>query len=322
MSASACAFSWAISFAVESTPRLSMCGLFERTAHRVNAAPPPLRARRRSTPERRRREPRLAREADLRGKPVGFVDLRRAPRESRPCRPRRPGSSRYRTSTTPEIEWMLPSNIRPTISPFALISGLPELPPTMSLLVERLNGVFMSSASFARSASVSGTRNGSAPVARSNARDSRVNGSTGCAVLVPALHRAVVQPQRERRVRIHARAEHREARLGDRFAGDARGSRRPRPRSACAARAHRHRRRARARSSDPCDAATAAAAAVPQRAAARPDRASFELAHERGRERVAAIPSQAACAPSDDPGRATRACARGRCRGASSSSSG
>ena len=50
----------------------------------------------------------------------------------------------------PEIEWMLPSNIRPTISPFALISGLPELPPTMSLFVERLNGVFMSSLSFTR----------------------------------------------------------------------------------------------------------------------------------------------------------------------------
>jgi hypothetical protein len=36
----------------------------------------------------------------------------------------------------PEIEWMLPSNSNPTIRPSASISGLPELPPTMSLFVE------------------------------------------------------------------------------------------------------------------------------------------------------------------------------------------
>jgi len=36
---------------------------------------------------------------------------------------------------------MLPSNISPTILPSASISGLPEFPPTMSLLVEMQNGV-------------------------------------------------------------------------------------------------------------------------------------------------------------------------------------
>jgi len=43
---------------------------------------------------------------------------------------------------------------------------LPELPPTMSLFVERLKGVFGSSRGFACSQR-SGILNGSAPVARS-----------------------------------------------------------------------------------------------------------------------------------------------------------
>ena len=48
-----------------------------------------------------------------------------------------------RTSSLPEIEWMLPSNISPTRCPLSRRSaGCPELPPTMSLLVERSNGVF------------------------------------------------------------------------------------------------------------------------------------------------------------------------------------
>src|SRR5437868_2575880 len=71
---------------------------------------------------------------------------------------------------------MLPSNMSPTSLPWASISGLPELPPTMSLLVERLKGVCGSSC--ARSASqLSGMRKGSSPVARSNRRASRVKGS-------------------------------------------------------------------------------------------------------------------------------------------------
>ncbi len=72
---------------------------------------------------------------------------------------------------------MLPSKIRPTMRPFASMSGLPELPPTMSLFVERLNGVAGSSAerTFCHD---SGTANGGWPVARSNSRPSRVNGST------------------------------------------------------------------------------------------------------------------------------------------------
>jgi hypothetical protein len=36
---------------------------------------------------------------------------------------------------------MLPSKIRPTISPLALITGDPELPPMMSLVVTKLSGV-------------------------------------------------------------------------------------------------------------------------------------------------------------------------------------
>ena len=109
---------------------------------------------------------------------------------------------------------MLPSNARPTISPCASISGLPELPPTMSLLVEKLNGVFGSSLSFAFEPALRHA-NGSSPVARSiQARQARERLDL-LAVLHPALHGAVAQAQRERRVRIHARAERGEARLRD-----------------------------------------------------------------------------------------------------------
>ena len=51
----------------------------------------------------------------------------------------------------PAIEWMLPSNARPTMRPAALTMGLPELPPTMSLVVVKLARVFMSSCCFASS---------------------------------------------------------------------------------------------------------------------------------------------------------------------------
>src|SRR5947208_3307129 len=43
---------------------------------------------------------------------------------------------------------MLPSKISPTISAFALMTGEPELPPMMSLVETKLNGVFRSTAFF------------------------------------------------------------------------------------------------------------------------------------------------------------------------------
>ena len=61
--------------------------------------------------------------------------------------------------------------------PWASISGLPELPPTMSLLVEMQNGVRMSSRSLTF-IQLSGILNGGEPVARSNARSRCVKGST------------------------------------------------------------------------------------------------------------------------------------------------
>src|SRR6266404_9739301 len=43
---------------------------------------------------------------------------------------------------------MLPSKISPTNSPFLLIVGEPELPPMMSSVETKLNGVFRSTADF------------------------------------------------------------------------------------------------------------------------------------------------------------------------------
>src|SRR6185437_2472818 len=60
---------------------------------------------------------------------------------------------------------MLPSNTAPITSPLASISGEPELPPMMSLVVEMSNtvvGVSLSLASTQRGSSL----NGSSPVAR------------------------------------------------------------------------------------------------------------------------------------------------------------
>ncbi len=54
---------------------------------------------------------------------------------------------------------MLPSKIRPTISAFLLMTGLPELPPMMSAVQTKLNGVFRSSLSF-RSTHRGGRSNG------------------------------------------------------------------------------------------------------------------------------------------------------------------
>ncbi len=44
-------------------------------------------------------------------------------------------------SKLPTSDWMLPSKIRPTSSPFLLIVGEPLLPPMMSLVETKLNGV-------------------------------------------------------------------------------------------------------------------------------------------------------------------------------------
>ena len=41
----------------------------------------------------------------------------------------------------PPSEWMLPSNASPTTCASRLITGLPELPPMMSLVLTKLNGV-------------------------------------------------------------------------------------------------------------------------------------------------------------------------------------
>ena len=101
---------------------------------------------------------------------------------------------------------MLPSKSSPTMRPSAAMSGLPELPPTMSLFVERLNGVARSSVALrllpARgNAERRLTRRAlEQPVELRERLDGR-------AVLDPALHAAEVQPQRERRVGVDARAE-------------------------------------------------------------------------------------------------------------------
>src|SRR5262245_24072745 len=90
-------------------------------------------------------------------------------------------TERFRVASNqyePEIEWMLPSKIKPTISPAALTTGLPELPPTMSLVVEKLARAFRSSLGLA-SIQRCGRAKGATPVLRSNRRVKRVNGSTG-----------------------------------------------------------------------------------------------------------------------------------------------
>ena len=70
---------------------------------------------------------------------------------------------------------MLPSNTRPTTSPLRLTTGEPELPPMMSLVVTKFIGTSSRSLLFAASHD-GGSSNGSAPVWRSNAPASVVNG--------------------------------------------------------------------------------------------------------------------------------------------------
>ena len=57
---------------------------------------------------------------------------------------------------------MLPSKMRPTISASRLTTGEPELPPMMSFVVTKLNGVSRSSRPFASSQRC-GSANGSLP---------------------------------------------------------------------------------------------------------------------------------------------------------------
>ena len=73
---------------------------------------------------------------------------------------------------------MLPSKISPTISPSLLNTGEPELPPMMSLVVQKSSGVERSSLVLAGEDQLSGSLNGSRPVARSKAPPHRVIGST------------------------------------------------------------------------------------------------------------------------------------------------
>ena len=99
--------------------------------------------------------------------------------------------------------------------PCASTIGLPELPPTMSLrrdVVERR--VRIELAARVEPAPAAGGTEPCRSCARTGAT-ACVNGSTCCAFLVPAVHVAVAQAQRERRVGIRVRAEHREARLRD-----------------------------------------------------------------------------------------------------------
>src|SRR2546425_4003948 len=48
-------------------------------------------------------------------------------------------------------DWRFPSKMMPTNSPWRLITGLPELPPMMSAVLTKLNGVFRSSLPLRRS---------------------------------------------------------------------------------------------------------------------------------------------------------------------------
>ena len=78
---------------------------------------------------------------------------------------------------------------------------------------------------------LSGIRKGSLPVARSNRRAQVRERLDLRAVLVPALHRAVVQPQREGGIRVDAGAERLEAGARDLLRRRRRPAPRPRPRS-------------------------------------------------------------------------------------------
>ena len=116
---------------------------------------------------------------------------------------------------------MLPSKIRPTISALRLITGEPELPPMMSLVVTKSSGV-------ARSSLLAALQ-----VARGQV-ERPFEIEAGGAVVQPvegglvgrlgavhgiALHLAVGEPQRERGIGIGGLAVDREARLAELLAG-------------------------------------------------------------------------------------------------------
>ena len=128
------------------------------------------------------------------------------------------------------------------------ISGLPELPPMMSLLVERLNRVLRSSLPFA-SSQLSGSLNGSHRWRARRGAPSRVKGGDVLAVLLPALHGAVIESQREGRVWVDARASAAKRAFAI-FSDATHGRLRLRPRSSCAPHVRAHRSPSRARSSD------------------------------------------------------------------------
>ena len=114
------------------------------------------------------------------------------------------------------MEWILPSNISPTIWAFVSMSGLPELPPTMSLLVDRSKRVCRLSVSFTFSQRVRDPEGLLAGGALEQARQVREGGHL-LSLLVPALHGAEIQPQREVGIRRLTGAEYLEAGARDIF---------------------------------------------------------------------------------------------------------
>src|SRR6266853_268439 len=97
----------------------------------------------------------------------------------------------------PPSEWMLPSKIRPTISPLRLIIGLPELPPMMSLLVTKSNRCPGFSLLFA-ACHEAGNANGSTPVSRAKAPAKSVKGG----IFLPPSSQPFTSPYDSRNVKV------------------------------------------------------------------------------------------------------------------------
>jgi hypothetical protein len=76
--------------------------------------------------------------------PKTFRNISSMPRESTEIA-RLTDSSKTKFPTS---DWILPSKIKPTSSAFLLIAGEPELPPIMSLVETKLNGVFKPTTDF------------------------------------------------------------------------------------------------------------------------------------------------------------------------------
>ncbi len=173
------------------------------------------------------------------------------------------------------------------------------------------NGVCMSSWSLT-CIQRSGILKGEEPVARSKARPQIGERFYRPAVLDPSLHGAVIEAQREGRVRIHMRAVNLEARGGDSLRRRRRDRRFHLVLISPANGAGFGRRRARASSIIGSSEASTAGLALPATAAcALPHRRASFLRRDAPRARRA-IPWTAACAPPDDPDPAIRACVRAR----------